>query len=191
MARQVSQVPQGSPSRFVQAVDGLGQQAGHGGLAAAAGTGKEVGVAELLLAQGRPQGAGHVGLAHDLGEGLGTVFAGDGLVGHAAPLRMGCGLACRCPPDHHRIGRAGQASRDGRKKWARLAAHTSKGTYRCYFPVLTELVLRRHTGPGPSYPRGSRRKPRNVGGDERARTADLLVANEALSQLSYIPNQSS
>ena len=25
------------------------------------------------------------------------------------------------------------------------------------------------------------------GGDERARTADLLVANEALSQLSYIP----
>ena len=26
------------------------------------------------------------------------------------------------------------------------------------------------------------------GGDERARTADLLVANEALSQLSYIPN---
>ena len=29
--------------------------------------------------------------------------------------------------------------------------------------------------------------PEIGGGDERARTADLLVANEALSQLSYIP----
>ena len=29
--------------------------------------------------------------------------------------------------------------------------------------------------------------PKKTGGDERARTADLLVANEALSQLSYIP----
>ena len=28
---------------------------------------------------------------------------------------------------------------------------------------------------------------RKTGGDERARTADLLVANQALSQLSYIP----
>ena len=30
-----------------------------------------------------------------------------------------------------------------------------------------------------------------IGGDERARTADLLVANQALSQLSYIPTPSS
>ena len=74
------------------------------------------------------------------------------------------------------------------KRWARLAAHTSKGTYRCYFPVLTELVLRRHTGPGPSCLRPES-AGRMVGGDERARTADLLVANEALSQLSYIPNR--
>ena len=28
---------------------------------------------------------------------------------------------------------------------------------------------------------------KETGGDERARTADLLVANQALSQLSYIP----
>ncbi len=32
------------------------------------------------------------------------------------------------------------------------------------------------------------RSPSNVGGDERDRTADLFVANEALSQLSYTPN---
>jgi hypothetical protein len=31
-------------------------------------------------------------------------------------------------------------------------------------------------------------KKEYLGGDERARTADLLVANEALSQLSYIPS---
>ena len=30
----------------------------------------------------------------------------------------------------------------------------------------------------------------DIGGDERDRTADLLVANEALSQLSYIPTYS-
>ncbi len=36
------------------------------------------------------------------------------------------------------------------KKWARLTTHTPKGTYRCYFPVLAELVLQCHTGPGPS-----------------------------------------
>src|SRR6267154_3240924 len=34
------------------------------------------------------------------------------------------------------------------------------------------------------------RPGREYGGDERDRTADLLVANEALSQLSYIPTES-
>jgi hypothetical protein len=31
--------------------------------------------------------------------------------------------------------------------------------------------------------------PRKIGGDERIRTADPLVANEVLSQLSYIPTK--
>jgi hypothetical protein len=39
-----------------------------------------------------------------------------------------------------------------------------------------------------SGPEGSLRRPsENDGGDDRDRTGDLLVANEALSQLSYIP----
>ena len=70
----------------LQAVDGFGQQTGHRGLAAAPGTGKQVGVTELILAHGGPQRAGHVGLPHDLVEGFRTVFAREGLVGHAAPL---------------------------------------------------------------------------------------------------------
>ncbi len=75
------------------AIDGLGQQAGHGGLAATAGSGKKIGVTEFPLAQGGPQRARHVGLAHDLVEGLGAVLAGEGLVGHGAPLEvLGCGL---------------------------------------------------------------------------------------------------
>ncbi len=44
------------------------------------------------------------------------------------------------------------------EKRARLAAHTSKGTYRCFFPDLTGLVLRRHTGPGPPCVAGFRRR---------------------------------
>ena len=32
-------------------------------------------------------------------------------------------------------------------------------------------------------------RPENPGGDERIRTADLRVANAALSQLSYIPTK--
>ena len=50
---------------------------------------------------------------------------------------------------------------------------------------------------GPGALRAPARAPRGrfgppdakSGGDERDRTADLLVANEALSQLSYIPTQ--
>ncbi len=43
-------------------------------------------MAELVLAHGGPQGAGHMGLPHDLAEGLRTIFTREGLVGHAAPL---------------------------------------------------------------------------------------------------------
>ncbi len=96
--------------------------------------------------------------------------------------------------------RASANNNEEEKKWARLTTHTSKVTYRCYFPVLTELVLRRHTGPDPPYQgkissrdekvRGFHGgSPTNAGGDERDRTADLFVANEALSQLSYTPTK--
>ncbi len=108
-----------------------------------------------------------------------------------------CRIATRSGPDIS--SQASANNNEEEKKWARLTTHTSKVTYRCYFPVLTELVLRRHTGPGPScqgkissrdekvrgFHGGS---PTNAGGDERDRTADLFVANEALSQLSYTPN---
>src|SRR5205814_8543864 len=50
--------------------------------------------------------------------------------------------------------------------------------YRWWLPGLTGCTRSGGAGPGPL--------ARN-GGDERIRTADPLVANEVLSQLSYIP----
>src|SRR5437667_4147751 len=55
--------------------------------------------------------------------------------------------------------------------------HTRGIAYRCYLPVLTGFTSSGCAGPGPV----------QSGGDERIRTADPLVANEVLSQLSYIP----
>src|SRR3990170_5151991 len=52
---------------------------------------------------------------------------------------------------------------------------------------------RGHGRPSPPEHKGSQMGPlvfcvqTSAGGDERIRTADLLVANEALSQLSYVP----
>ncbi len=71
----------------------------------------------------------------------------------------------------------------------------SRSAYRCYLPVLTEFTATHCVGPDRHSctrarpPRCRTRGPgvEKNGGDERARTADLLVANEALSQLSYIP----
>ena len=49
------------------------QDAGAGGLAAAAGPGKEVGVIDPVLRQGSHQGGGHVLLPDNVGEGVGTI----------------------------------------------------------------------------------------------------------------------
>ena len=94
--------------------------------------------------------------------------------------------------------------------------HIGRSAYRCYLPVLTGFTGSYCAGPGPQHhlPSSIARKrhslkrefgpaiagcgyraplpPRlarspNSGGDERIRTADPLVANEVLSQLSYIP----
>jgi len=78
----------GIPLAVLGAVQGLGQQPRHRGLAAAAGPGEEVGVTQLVLAHGSTQGVSYMGLPHNLAKGLGTVFPGYRLVRHAAPLVM-------------------------------------------------------------------------------------------------------
>src|SRR5678816_3943024 len=65
-----------------------------------------------------------------------------------------------------------------RKKGPDDQRHTRRIAYRCYLPVLTEFTSPGCAGPG----------PRN-GGDDGIRTHDPLVANEVLSQLSYIPTE--
>ena len=70
---------------------------------------------------------------------------------------------------------------------------------RCYLPVLTGFAIldcagtgrqRQGTrGPCPAHQSCVKLPRWRNGGDERDRTADLLVANEALSQLSYIPTR--
>ena len=68
-------------------VDGLGQNTGTGGLAGAAGTGEQVGVAHLTVGHLALERIGDVLLAHHLGKGLGPVFAVQRLVhGHTSLL---------------------------------------------------------------------------------------------------------
>ena len=66
----------------VGAVEHLGQDAGAGGLARAAGTGEQVGVADTVVADGVAQGLDHVLLPAHLGEAARTVTAVERLVGH-------------------------------------------------------------------------------------------------------------
>src|SRR5678815_2345913 len=66
-----------------------------------------------------------------------------------------------------------------RKKGPDDQRHTRRIAYRCYLPVLTEFTSPGCAGPGPQN-----------GGDDGIRTHDPLVANEVLSQLSYIPTRS-
>ena len=66
----------------VLAVEDLGEDAGGGGLAGAAGPGEEVGVADPVLDHGVAQGADEVLLAPDLAEATGPVAAVERLVGH-------------------------------------------------------------------------------------------------------------
>ena len=65
------------------AVEGLGEDAGGGGFSRAAGAHEEVGVGEAVLGNGVAQGADHVVLAEHVVEGLGAVFSGEDLIGHA------------------------------------------------------------------------------------------------------------
>ena len=65
----------GIPVRGVEAVDGLGQNLGAGGLAGAPGAGEEVGVAQPPLLHLPAQGAGDVLLSHHVLEGPGPPLA--------------------------------------------------------------------------------------------------------------------
>jgi hypothetical protein len=59
----------------VLAVQSLGKDAGGGRLARAARPGEEIGVSDLVVGHLARQGRGHMGLADDLVECLGPVFA--------------------------------------------------------------------------------------------------------------------
>ena len=61
-------------------VDGLGQNAGAGGLASAACAGEKIGVGGASVSNLPLKGVGNMGLTHDLAEGLGTPFAVQSLI---------------------------------------------------------------------------------------------------------------
>ena len=82
-----------------------GQDAGAGGLAAAAGAGEQVGVVDPVVGQRGRSGVGDVVLADDLGERLGPV---------AAVERKGCIHATnpnQPTPTAHQAGRSGLVAR--------------------------------------------------------------------------------
>ena len=64
----MSQMPQGVGRRALLAVEGLGEDAGGGGLADAAGAGEEIGVGDAVALQGVGQGAGDGLLADEIGK---------------------------------------------------------------------------------------------------------------------------
>jgi len=70
----------------VEAVERLGEQAGRGGLAGAAGAGEQVRVADATLTDRVAQGGDDVLLADDLAEPLRTVFAVQRLRRHGSTL---------------------------------------------------------------------------------------------------------
>ena len=117
----------------------------------------------------------------------------------------------------HPVSRGAGSSCDEVNSCQVVPRHIRMTAYRCYLPVLTGFTgsyceepghLRHFPPPiasrrrsldrefdpaiadcgcrAPLPPRLARSR-RNSGGDERTRTADPLVANEVLSQLSYIP----
>ncbi|SBV35169.1 hypothetical protein STPYR_10099 [uncultured Stenotrophomonas sp.] len=84
----------------VLAVQRLGEDAGDGGLANAAGAGEQEGVVDAAAVQRVAQRADHVFLAHQLGETLGPPLAGEDEVGHQATVFIWTVIvpvpACRC-----------------------------------------------------------------------------------------------
>src|SRR5690606_19045921 len=92
------------------AVQALGEDAGDGGLAHAAGAGEEVGVVDAARLERIAQGPDHVFLAHQFGEPPGAPLAVEDEVGHAAIVQ------CRgsdCPGPRHVTPFARRASRRG------------------------------------------------------------------------------
>ena len=102
----------GLSSRTRLAVEGLGEQAGRGGLARTPRSGEEVGVADPLLFDGAPEGPGDALLTCDLSEGLRAILPGEDEVGHrghskrraptfhgASPDPWGRGVEDASPPE--------------------------------------------------------------------------------------------
>ena len=83
MALQMSHSPQGVGVGPLLAVEGLGEDAGGGGLADAAGAGEQVGVGDAVAGEGVGQGPGDGLLADEVGERLRPVAAGEDGVGLA------------------------------------------------------------------------------------------------------------
>jgi len=68
------------------AIERLGQDARHRGLAHAPGAGEQVGVVQALLGERIAQGLDHMLLPHHFGERARAVLAGQNEVGHASIL---------------------------------------------------------------------------------------------------------
>ena len=68
------------------AVERLGQNSGHRGLANAPRAGEQVGVVQPLRGQRIAQGLHHVALPHHVREIAGSVFAGEHQVRHKLPI---------------------------------------------------------------------------------------------------------
>src|ERR1700733_984166 len=82
-------------ANLVAAIEGHGQDPGDGRLAYAAMPTEDVAVGHPLLLQSVAQGAGHMLLAGDIGEALGTIFAGENLVSHREDFRLAAAQAGR------------------------------------------------------------------------------------------------
>ena len=66
----------------VFAVQTFGKNAGDGGFAHAARACEQIGVVQTPVGKGVLQGFDNVLLPHKVGEGFGSPFAGENLVGH-------------------------------------------------------------------------------------------------------------
>ena len=75
-------LPAGFAVLGVFAVQAFGENAGDGGFAYAARACEQIGVVQTSVGKGVLQGFDNVLLPHEVGEGFGSPFAGENLVGH-------------------------------------------------------------------------------------------------------------
>ena len=68
------------------AVQAFGENAGDGGFAYAACACEQVGMVQTPVGKGVLQGFDNVLLPHEVGEGFGSPFAGENLVGHGGKV---------------------------------------------------------------------------------------------------------